>query len=34
LHKGNRLTNKLADIRQLICYAMIGIVSNLVGYVI
>jgi putative flippase GtrA len=33
VHKGNRLTYKVAGIRQLIRYAIIGIVSNLVGYV-
>lgn len=33
-HKGNRLTYKLAGIRQLTRYAMIGIVSNSLGYVV
>lgn len=34
LHKGNRLTHKLAGTNQLIRFAMIGIVSNLLGYVV
>lgn len=34
VQKGNRLTYNLAGIRQLILYAIIGIVSNFVGYVV